>query len=116
MKIKYSYIDYFSCHCDEGGFVYGNGRSVEHGAPHYYRDTTPTENRFRASVANLYGDFIRTGEFKKNHSLGQMKDFRDMDGKFNMIEEKIIHEDPFPVRAKTEFSIRESIIYTFFFA
>ena len=45
-----------------------------------------------------------------------MKDFRDMDGKFNMIEEKIIHEDPFPVRAKTEFSIRESIIYTFFFA
>ena len=30
-----------------------------------------------------------------------MKDFRDMDGKFNMIEEEIIHEDPFLVRAQT---------------
>ena len=90
----------FSCHCDEGGFVYGNGRSVEHGAPHYYRDTNPAENAFRASVANLYGNFLRTGEFDADHVLGEMKDFRDMDGKFNMIEDKIVHENPFPARLK----------------
>ena len=38
-----------------------------------------------------------------------MKDFRDMDGKFNMIEEEIIDEDPFPVKAKTYFIIKEQV-------
>ena len=44
-----------------------------------------------------------------------MKDFRDMDGKFNMIEEKIIHKDAFPVRARTVDNLKRNQFLFYFY-